>query len=154
MNFPRSRFALGAAIPPRTDPTRHARSVVAVVLTAVTLGACGETYIDEAASSTSTPQASATTAPTLPADATTPELFALLTDELSTLSQAVIDRDDLDRRSARIDAIWTVLEPKLDARTAANTSEVVELAHRSITARRPADADKAYRLLLTVTEAT
>lgn len=128
----------------------HVKTWVAATIAIVCIAGCGETYIDESASSTTVSEIAATTEAPVPADATVPVLMEMLSTELSTLSQAVIDQDDLGRRSARIDEIWDVLEPQLDGTTVTNTANVVELAQRAITSRRPADADKAYRLLTVI----
>lgn len=118
--------------------------------TAITTG-CGETYINADATATTvdgTTTAETTLAPISP-DASADELIDELSEQLSGLSETILNKDQPTAIQHRINDIWMVLEPKLDEEPATQVSigTVVELANLAVDRQRPADADKAAKAL-------
>lgn len=144
-------------MPTNPRPRTRARSLFAAIgLTLVTAG-CGETYInEEATATTADPQAApSTTLPPVDPDASADELLGELAGQLSDLSEKILDKEQPDAAQARINEIWVALEPKLadNAASQMNVGIVVDLANLAVDRKRPADADKASKLLRDVIKA-
>lgn len=126
---------------------------MALLVTAtLVLGACAETVVEDPTARPDAGDASVPapviTAPT----GSTDELLAALAASMSGLGNEIIaegrgDRDTL----AQIDVTWEAVRPDIEAshpELVANFDTTIEMAHTAVTRIRPADADKAYRLLL------
>lgn len=128
---------------------RHHRLSVVVALTlAVPLASCGETVIVGSLETTTT--TSSTVPPPPTGDIS--DLLGQLADLTDGLSQVVIenDRTEGERRIARAEEIWTVLEPQIrDAGVdlVEEVRSVIDLVTTSVNRRRPADGDKAQRFV-------
>ena len=128
---------------------RRSRLSVAVALSlAVPLASCGETVIVGSLETTTT--TSSTVPPPPTGDIS--DLLGQLADLTDGLSQVVIenDRTEGERRIARAEEIWTVLEPQIrDAGVdlVEEVRSVIDLVTTSVNRRRPADGDKAQRFV-------
>jgi len=74
------------------------------------------------------------------------ELLDQFDDELSALSERIIENEGQAAALARIEAIWQALRADLEpdrADLVPGFESVVELAEIAVARRRPADADKA-----------
>jgi hypothetical protein len=95
-----------------------------------------------------------TTSSTLPPPPTgdIPDLLGQLAELTNGLGQVVIenDRTEGERRVARAEEIWTVLEPQIREAGVDLVEEVrsvIDLIGTAVNRRRPADGDKAQRFL-------
>ena len=80
------------------------------------------------------------------------DLLNQIADLTDGLSQVVIDNDrtEGERRIARAEEIWTVLEPQIREAGVDLVEEVrsvIDLITTSVNRRRPADGDKAQRFV-------
>lgn len=136
---------------PFRTPASPAVGAALVLLLISPLTACGETYINADATATTAGSASTATTTLAPvaSDASVDDLLSQMAGELSGLSEAILDKEDPDARLARINAIWVVLQPKLadDRASQDNVATIVDFANLAVDRRRPADADKAVKLL-------
>jgi hypothetical protein len=128
---------------------------VLAIAAAVALSACADTVIEDGASDTVDVGPSIATTTTLPSG-TTDELLAQLTTTMGTLSQLIIDggRGDGDAL-AHIDAVWAAARPQVAAehpQLVSGFDTTVEMATIAVERTRPADADKAYVLLVDLVE--
>lgn len=122
-----------------------------VVLGAVVLSACAETTIDPAA--TTVPSADAPPTTRFQPSGTTAELLDQLAVETEGLSDRLVDNDGQREALARIEAIWALVRPAIEddrAELLGGFDTVIDLVRRSVERRRPADADKAHKNLLTL----
>lgn len=125
----------------------------ALALAAVlTLGACGTTYYD---SSVTVPDTGATTTTTLPAvsDATPlPDLLEQIRVLMEHLDEQIVDEQNPQAVMARIDELWVVADAKIRDRDPNDLfpfEQALTYARTGVDRKRPADASKGYRLLLT-----
>lgn len=123
-------------------------AVAGVLALTVPLASCGETVIVGSLETTTT---SSSTVPPPPTGDIS-DLLGQLADLTDGLSQVVIenDRTEGDRRIARAEEIWTVLEPQIrDAGVdlVEEVRSVIDLITTSVNRRRPADGDKAQRFV-------
>jgi hypothetical protein len=117
---------------------RAAGPLLVVVLTS--LAACAETTIEPSATT------GVTTTIALTLDGTREDLLAQLDEELSALSERIVDDDGPANALVRIEALWEILRPDLESDRASLVPQfegVITLARSAVTRRRPADADKA-----------
>ncbi|MGA0863950.1 MAG: hypothetical protein ACO3RB_08695 [Ilumatobacteraceae bacterium] len=127
---------------------RSPLAAVALVALCAPLAACGETVIVGSLETTTT------TASTLPPPPTgdISDLLGQLAELTNGLGQVVIDnnRTEGERRIARAEEIWAVLEPQIREAGVDLVEEVrsiVDLIATSVNRRRPADGDKAQRFI-------
>lgn len=117
---------------------------------ALVLGACGSTYITTAA--TTAPPTVPTTLPTIPADAPLSELFAQLDSLMRGLDELIVNDEGDDAALERIEAVWDAAEPQIRERNPDDLfpfEQALTLARTGVERRRPADASKGYKLLVT-----
>ena len=119
-----------------------------VLAMTVPLASCGETVIVGSLETTTT--TSSTVPPPPTGDIS--DLLGQLADLTEGLGQVVIDNDrtEGERRIARAEEIWTVLEPQIrDAGVdlVEEVRSVIDLITTSVNRRRPADGDKAQRFV-------
>jgi hypothetical protein len=130
-------------------PARAGAIAAAAVLT---LGACGTTYYD---ATITVPPTGATTTTTLPpVDPETPvrELLTQIASVMEHLDEQIVDASGADAAVARIDELWAVADPKIRDSNPDDLfpfQQAIQLAHSGVERRRPADASKGYRLLVT-----
>lgn len=134
-----------------TRPSRGAlRATPLVLVGALVLGACGETFVDTAA--TTPPSTVATTLPPIAADAPLPDLFAELDGLMRGLDERIVEEEGDDAALARIDEVWTAAEAQIRDRDPDDLfpfEQAIALARTGVERRRPADASKGYRILIT-----
>ena len=78
---------------------------------------------------------------------------AQLAAETATLSDRIIENEGQREALARIEALWALIRPAIEAEREellGGFDTVVDLLRRSVERRRPADADKAHKNLLTL----
>ncbi len=124
----------------------------------VLLTACADTVIEDGSvASTDVAGTTPPTTTTLPSG-TTAELLPQLMGAMSALSQLIIDGGSGDNEAlAYIEAVWTAARPQVETehpQLVAGFDTTVEMAHTAVTRTRPADADKAYLLLVDLVERT
>lgn len=122
---------------------------------ALTLGACGSTYVDPDVTVPDTSDAIATTAPAVDVDAPLTDLLAEIETAMFDLDQRIIDGDAPADVLARIDALWDAAEAQIratDPDDVFNFEQAIELARSGVERRRPADASKGYKLLRSVVD--
>jgi hypothetical protein len=108
----------------------------------VLLVGCAETTFEPSAT---TSQSAPSTTVFVPATGRA-ALLDQFDDELSALSERIIDNEGQAAALARIEAIWQALRADLESDRAdlvPGFESVVELAEIAVARRRPADADKA-----------
>jgi hypothetical protein len=123
---------------------------LACLLVAGVTSACATTY------DTSATTVPATTSTLYAPTGTTAELLAAISTEVGALSEKLVDNDGQRDALVRIQAQWAVVRPAvaeqrpelLDAFDAAITQ-----VERSVERRRPADADKASKNIVTLIDA-
>lgn len=124
---------------------------VGVILASV-LGvtACGETFIDHSVVTNEVPS---TTFVPIDADAPISDLLAQIRYLMSDLDERIIDHDDDVVRMARIDELWSAVEPAIRAVNpddVSNFAQAIDLARSGVERLRPADASKGYKVLVAV----
>ena len=125
------------------------RRLAAGAACSVALVACAETTVDPVES---TVPATSTTTPFGP----TALLLDRLLGEVATLSERVVENEGDGEALARIEALWVVAGPEVEANRpelAPDFAAALELVRRSVERRRPADADKATNNLRMLIEA-
>jgi hypothetical protein len=141
--------------------TRRRRvTAVLSVAAALSLTACADTVVEDGATDTTDTDAdtgtdadasSIATTTTLPSG-TTGELLAELTTTMGALSQLIIDGGRADGDAlAHIEAVWAAARPQVEAehpQLVSGFDTTVEMATIAVERTRPADADKAYVLLV------
>ena len=125
--------------------------LVAVFVSTASLLSCAETTFDPAATTVGPDGAPPTTAfvPT----GSTAELLGQLTAETATLSDRIIENEGQREALARIEVLWALIRPTIETEREEllrGFDTVVDLVRRSVERRRPADADKAHKNLLTL----
>jgi hypothetical protein len=122
-----------------------------VMALAVALSACAETTIDTSATTVAPDDAPTTTR--FEPSGTTAELLDQLAGETATLSDLLVDNDGQHEALARIEVLWALIRPAIDderPELLGGFDTVIELIRTSVERRRPADADKAHKNLLTL----
>lgn len=127
--------------------------LAALTLAAVLFASCAETVIE-----TSSPDGkvnvngSFETVPTttLPVVGSAGELLAEMYDQMGQLSFQIAGEGDETATLQRVDAIWSVARPDVEAsrpELVQGLDTTVEMATTAVTRIRPADADKAFQIL-------
>ena len=127
--------------------SRAVGPLLLVLLVGCACGCAETTFEPSATTSQSAPSTTVFVPPTGRA-----ELLDQFDDELSALSERIIENEGQAAALARIEAIWQALRADLETDRAdlvPGFESVVELAEIAVARRRPADADKA-RLNATV----
>ncbi len=129
------------------------RGAVAVSATLlIALAACATT-VDESESSLQVAgdTAAPTIAPTtLPISGTADELLPEIAAELSQLNGQIAADGDQRATLARIEAIWLVAKPEVEQQRpdlVGVMQTAIDMARNGVVRTRPADADKAYKIL-------
>lgn len=115
---------------------------------AVALSACGTTYVDTAA----TTAGQATTLAPIAHDAPLAGLLAELDTLMRGLDEEIVDDERDEVTLARIEDVWEVAEQQIRDRDPEDLfpfEQAILLARTGVERRRPADASKGYRLLVT-----
>jgi hypothetical protein len=127
---------------------RRAAVLAAAVLLCTS---CAATTYDSSLDSTISP-ATTSTLPT----GTPAELLPKLIDEAATLSGIIVDRGDRTAVIDRVDALWSALEPQVQASDPDLIDEfraAIALLREAAERNRAADADKALRNLTVLGDA-
>lgn len=112
---------------------------------------CAATTYDSSLDTT-IPSATSSTLPT----GTPAELLPRLIDEVATLSGIIVDRGDRKGVADRADALWSALEPQVQASHPDLIDEfraAIALVREAAERNRAADADKALRNLTVLADA-
>ncbi|HYN34218.1 MAG TPA: hypothetical protein VES40_16460 [Ilumatobacteraceae bacterium] len=135
-------------------PTRL--GVLAAVMTsALVLAACADTLV-EVDSDTPTERTDASgsieavTTTTVPIVGTTAELLTEMATGMSQLSAQIADEGDEQATLRRIDAIWLAARPEVESNRrdiSGGIQTTVDMARNAVVRIRPADADKAFKIL-------
>jgi hypothetical protein len=127
--------------------------VAAVSATLVVVLAACATTVDETDSSLQV--AGETAAPTIPTTTvpitgTAAELLPEIAAELSRLNGQIAAEGDQKAALARIEAIWLVAKPEVEQQRpdlVGVMQTAIDMARNGVVRTRPADADKAYKIL-------
>ncbi len=124
---------------------------------AITLGACGTTFIDETVATVDTsPTVTTTTLPAVDPDAPLPELLVEIETLMFDLDERIIEEDRQVETFDRIDELWVAAESQIrrnDPEDVYNFGQAIELARTGVERRRPADASKGYKIIADVIDA-
>jgi len=133
------------------------RSVAGLLAAVLTLGACGNTYIDSEVTVPDTAiDATTTTLSPVDPDAPIADLLAEIEILMFDLDQKIIDRSGDIATLARLDQVWQAAERQIRAENpddVYNFQQAVDLARSGVQRRRPADASKGYKIITTVIDA-
>jgi len=131
--------------------TRRARGPFLAGIPAVLLGAalaaCSTTY------DTSSTTAPATTSTVFVPSGSTADLLAAISTEVAALSERLVDNEGQREALARIEAQWDAARPDVERQRPellASFDAAIAQVQRSVERRRPADADKASKNLVTL----
>ena len=136
--------------------TRRRLAAASLAALVVVLGACADTVIEESTATTAAVDATAPQVDITVPSGTTSELLADLTAAVGALSDEII-ADGSDERTIldHVDSVWAVARPDVESthpELLAGFDTAVEMAHTAVVRIRPADADKAYLLLIDLTD--
>lgn len=140
-------------------PSRRPRIGTRLVIIAVsTLAACGETFVDESAPTTLPGDVVETTTTTEPIDPDQPIDVTLrdLAAAMRVLPEQIVQNDGQFATLARIEALWSVAEPRIRAQDPDdlfNFTQALDLARSGVDGRRPADASKGSKIMDDVVDA-
>jgi hypothetical protein len=128
------------------------RPIAAVVATLVVgLSACATTVDESDTSLQVTGDTSpTTTTTTIPIIGTAGELLPQIATELSQLNGQIAAEGDQKATLARIEAIWLVAKPEVEQQRpdlVGVMQTAMDMARNAVVRTRPADADKAYKIL-------
>jgi hypothetical protein len=87
---------------------------------------------------------------TLPIEGSALELLPEMALEMSQLSSQIADEGDERATLQRIEAIWIVAQPEVEATRrdlAGGIQTTIDMARNAVVRVRPADADKAFSIL-------
>ena len=125
--------------------------LVAVAAGALTLSSCADTVVEvDAEAPEETAGGSTVPTTTLPIVGSAAELLPELAVEMSQLSSLIAADGDERAALLRIEAIWAVAQPEVEATRPdliGGMQTTVDMARNSVVRIRPADADKAFSLL-------
>jgi hypothetical protein len=131
--------------------TRAVTRLVIVALATTILASCADTVIEDPTDADTALDGSASpTTTAFEIDGTTAELLAELSVEMSQLSAQIADEGDEQAALERIDAIWVIARPDVEATRPELVNGIdttVDMARTAVVRIRPADADKAFSLL-------
>ncbi len=129
--------------------------LAAVIASALVMSACADTVV-EVDSDTPTERTDAdgsieaVTTTTVPIVGTTAELLTEMATDMSQLSAQIADEGDEQATLRRIEAIWLVAQPDVESSRrdlSGGIQTTVDLARNAVVRIRPADADKAFKIL-------
>lgn len=133
------------------------RPTIAAALTSLfVLGACATTVEDQPAEGADVPIEAGTIvdadAPdvTIPIAGSAAELLPDLAAEMSTLGSHIAEGADDEVVFGRIEQIWVVIRAEVEAtrpELVGGIETTIDMSRTAVERRRPADADKAFRLL-------
>ena len=129
--------------------------LAAAVASALAMSACADTVVEvdsdpptERTDANGSVETIATT--TLPIVGTTAELLTEMATDMSQLSAQIADEGDERATLRRIEAIWLVARPDVDSTRrdiSGGIQTTVDMARNAVVRIRPADADKAFKIL-------
>lgn len=129
--------------------------LVAGVACVLIMSACADTVV-EVDSDTPTQRTDANgsvetvATTTLPIVGTTAELLTEMATDMSQLSAQIADDGDEKATLRRIEAIWLVAQPDVESNRrdlSGGIQTTVDMARNAVVRIRPADADKAFKIL-------
>jgi len=128
--------------------------LAATLAAALAFSACADTVVevdsnpDERTDADGSVESIATT--TLPIVGSTGELLAEMATGMSQLSAQIADEGDEQATLRRIEAIWLVARPDVESTRrdlSGGIQTTVDMARNAVVRIRPADADKAFKIL-------
>ncbi len=132
---------------------RLASRLPIVIVTAMLVASCADTVVQvESDGGEINVGGSFETVPTttLPIEGTTSELLAEMSAQMSELSAQIGDPGDEKATFARIETVWAVARPDVEATNPELVNGIdttVDMARTAVVRIRPADGDKALQLL-------
>jgi len=131
---------------------RAVTRLVTVALATTILAACADTVVEDPtdADSAVVDGSGSPTTTAVAIEGTTAELLAEMSVEMSQLSAQIADEGDEQTALERIDAIWVVARPDVEATRPELVNGIdtsVDMARTAVVRIRPADADKAFAIL-------
>ena len=127
--------------------------LLALAITGVMITSCADTVVEvESDDGEVNVGGSFETVPTtaVPIVGSTSELLAEMSTEMSRLSSEIGDPGDEEATLARIETVWGVARPDVEStrpELVGGIDTTVDMATTAVVRLRPADADKALRLL-------
>ena len=126
--------------------------VLAATLAAVlTFSACADTVVEvDSNNSTDADGSVEPAATTLPIVGTTDELLAEMAADMSQLSAQIAADGDEQATLRRIEATWVIARPDVESTRrdlSGGIQTTVDMARNAVVRIRPADADKAFKIL-------
>jgi hypothetical protein len=123
----------------------------------VALAGCATTVDESDSSLQIAGETAAPTIPTttLPISGTAAELLPQIATELSQLNGQIAAEGDQRATLARIEAIWLVAKPEVEQQRpdlVGVMQTAIDMARNGVVRTRPADADKAYKILTDLIE--
>jgi hypothetical protein len=129
---------------------------LSAMLAITTMAACGTTYYDAAVTVPPTGATTTTTLAPVADDTPLPELLATIADLMEHLDEQIVDTAGENATMARIDEVWAVADRQIRRRNPDDVvpfQQAIEMARIGVERRRPADASKGYRVLVTAIDA-
>ncbi len=129
--------------------------LAAAVVSALVMSACADTVVEVDSDTPSdgtdaNGSVETVTTTTLPIVGTTAELLAELATEMSRLSAQIAAEGDEQATLRRIEAIWLAARPDVESTRrdiSGGIQTTVDMARNAVVRIRPADADKAFKIL-------
>ena len=129
--------------------------LAAAVVSALVISACADTVVEVDSDTPSdgtdaNGSVETVTTTTLPIVGTTAELLAELATEMSRLSAQIAAEGDEQATLRRIEAIWLAARPDVEStrrEISGGIQTTVDMARNAVVRIRPADADKAFKIL-------
>ena len=134
--------------------------LAAAVVSALVMSACADTVVEVDSDTPSdgtdaNGSVETVTTTTLPIVGTTAELLAELSTEMSRLSAQIAAEGDEQATLRRIEAIWLAARPDVESTRrdiSGGIQTTVDMARNAVVRIRPADADKAFKILTDMTD--
>lgn len=136
--------------------TTMVRSAISAALVALALGACATVVDEEPAPGEDVPLEPGTIVDadtpeiTVPITGSPAELLPEMATEMSRLGSQIADGDGDGATLARIEELWAAARPEIEAsrpELLGGIDTTVDMSRTAVERKRPADADKAFRLL-------
>jgi hypothetical protein len=128
---------------------RRGAAIGAALVAVVALSACAETVVEVEAGPTDV-SAPTTPSTTLPIPGSAAEILPELAVEMSRLSSQIAEEGDERATLLRIEALWAAAQAEVEAQRPELTGGIqttVDMARTAVVRIRPADADKAFKIL-------
>ena len=126
-------------------------SLAATLAAVLTFSACADTVVEvDSSNPTDADGSIEAAATTLPIVGSTDELLAEMAADMSQLSAQIAAEGDEQATLRRIEATWVVARPDVESTRrdlSGGIQTTVDMARNAVVRIRPADADKAFKIL-------